>query len=134
MRKLIRSPLTWLVVAEMVVVGALLVVAWNVVGSSLRPVAGALVQGAPPLAADSSVDTSSLPDIPGLTGQGGRGPLPGLNLYSAFWRSRLVELNRDQVLLAQLEWRLVHAAMSAAESYIKDVVLPAIRRAERAVA
>jgi len=131
MRTFIRSPLTWLVVAEMVVVGALLVVARNVVGSSLRPVAGALAQVTPPVATD---DTSPLPDIPGLTGQAGRGPLPGLNLDSAFWRSRLVELNRDQVLLAQLEWRLVHAAMGAAESYVREVVLPAVRRAERAVA
>jgi len=131
MRTFIRSPLTWLVVAEMVVVGALLVVAWNVVGSSLRPAAGALTQVTPPVATD---DTSPLPDIPGLTGQAGRGPLPGLNLDSAFWRSRLVELNRDQVLLAQLEWRLVHAAMGAAESYVREVVLPAVRRAERAVA
>jgi hypothetical protein len=131
MRTFIRSPLTWLVVAEMVVVGALLVVAWNVVGSSLRPVAGALAQATPPVATD---DASPLPDIPGLTGQAGRGPLPGLNLDSAFWRSRLVELNRDQVLLAQLEWRLVHAAMGAAESYVREVVLPAVRRAERAVA
>jgi len=131
MRTFIRSPLTWLVVAEMVVVGALLVVAWNVVGSSLRPVAGALAQVTPPVATD---DTSPLPDIPGLTGEAGRGPLPGLNLDSAFWRSRLVELNRDQVLLAQLEWRLVHAAMGAAESYVREVVLPAVRRAERAVA
>jgi len=130
MRTFIRSPLTWLVVAEMVVVGALLVVAWNVVGSSLRPVAGALAQVTPPVATD---DVSPLPDIPGLTGQAGRGPLPGLNLDSAFWRSRLVELNRDQVLLAQLEWRLVHAAMGAAESYVREVVLPAVRRAERAV-
>ena len=131
MRKFIRSPLTWLVVAEMVVVGGLLVVAWNVVGSSPHAVAGAPVQAAPPAVSDSSIDTSPLPDIPGLTGQGVRGPLPGLNLNSAFWRSRLVELNRDQVLLAQLEWRLVHAAMAAAESYVKDVVLPAVRRAER---
>ena len=131
MRTFIRSPLTWLVVAEMVVVGALLVVAWNVVGSSLRPVAGALAQVTPPVATD---DTSPLPDIPGLTGEAGRGPLPGLNLDSAFWRSRLVDLNRDQVLLAQLEWRLVHAGMGAAESYVREVVLPAVRRAERAVA
>ena len=101
-----------------------------VIGSSLRPVAGAPVQAAPPVTTD---DTSPLPDIPGLTGQRSRGPLPGLNLSSTFWRSRLVELNRDQVLLAQLEWRLVHAAMDAAESYVNDVVLPAVWRAERAV-
>jgi hypothetical protein len=131
MRTFIRSPLTWLVIAEMVVVGALLVLAWNLVGSSLRPVASAPAQAEQPVA--SADDSSPLPDFPGLTGAGSRGPLPGLNLDSAFWRDRLVALNRDQVLMAQLEWRLVHAAMSAAESYVKDVVLPAIVRAERTV-
>jgi len=131
MRAVIRSPLTWLVVAEMVVVGALLVVAWNLVGSAFQPVAQTPAQVAQPAATD---DSSPLPDIPGLTGQSSRGPLPGLNLSSAFWRARLVDLNRDQVVLADLEWRVVHAAMGAAESYVRDVVLPAIRRAERAVA
>lgn len=130
MRTFLRSPLTWMVVAEMVVVGALIVVAWNLVGSAFRPVAQAPAEAAQPAPTD---DSSALPDIPGLTKQGSRGPLPGLNLNSAFWRARLVELNRDQVVLAQIEWRLVHAGMSAAESYVNDVVLPAIRRAERAV-
>ena len=129
MRTLLHSPLTWLVVAEMVVVGALIVVAWNLAGSAFRPVAQAPAEAAQPAPTD---DSSPLPDIPGLTNQGSRGPLPGLNLNSAFWRARLVELNRDQVVIAQIEWRLVHAGMSAAESYVKDVVLPAIRRAERA--
>lgn len=128
MRTLIRSPLPWLVVAEMVVVGALIVVAWNLVGSVARPVAQAPVQDAQPAATD---DPSPLPDIPGLTGQTSRGPLPGLNLNSAFWRSRLLQLNRDQIVLADLEWRVVHAAMGAAESYVRDVVLPAVRRAEK---
>ena len=130
MRRFIRSPLTWLVAAEVVVVGALVVVAWNVIGSAAKPVAGAPSEAAPAVASD---EASPLPDLPGLTGQATPGPLPGLNLSSAFWRARLAELNRDQVLLAQVEWRLVHAAMGAAESYVRDIVLPAIRRAERAV-
>jgi len=128
MRRFIRSPLTWMVVVELVIVGTLLVVAWNLVGSSLRPAFGSPVVAAPQPTGD---DTSPLPDIPGLVGQPGRGPLPGLNLSSSFWRARLAALNRDQVLLAQLEWRLVHAGMSAAESYVRDVVLPAIERAEK---
>src|SRR5215831_8154242 len=102
MRAFIRSPLTWLVVAEMVVVGALLAVAWNLVGSAFRPVAQAPPQVAQPAATD---DSSPVPEIPGLTGQSSRGPLPGLNLSSAFWRARLVEVNRDQLVLADLEWR-----------------------------
>jgi len=34
MRNLIHSPLTWLVAAEIVVVGAIVAVAWNVVASA----------------------------------------------------------------------------------------------------
>jgi hypothetical protein len=42
MRNLIRSPLTWVVAAEIVVVTTLLVVAWNVVAGAARPVAVAI--------------------------------------------------------------------------------------------
>jgi hypothetical protein len=131
MRRFIRSPLTWAVVAEVVVVGSLLFVAWSAVRSSARP--GIAV---PAVAAPDTVTTedgSPLPDIPTITGQGATGPLPGLNVNSAFWRTRLAELNRDQAILAELEWRLVHAAMTAVRDYVEGVVLPAIRRAERAV-
>ena len=62
---------------------------------------------------------------------GPRGPLPGLNLDSAFWRDRLQQLNRDQVIFERLEWRIIHNAMDAARSYIETVVLPAITEAEK---
>lgn len=113
----------------MVVVGALLVVAWNVVGSAAR--AGAAPQAVAAPDAGTPDDTSGLPDIPTVTGQGARGPMPGLNVGSAFWRHELAELNRDQATFAQLEWRIVHAGMVAARDYVEGVVLPAIRRAER---
>ena len=128
MRSLIRSPLTWAVLAEMVVVGALLVVAWNLVGSASRSGAALPAIAAPD--AGSADQNPPLPDIPTVTGQGGRGPLPGLNVGSAFWRRELAELNREQAEFAQLEWRIVHAGMVAARDYVEGVVLPAIRRAE----
>ncbi|HKW59684.1 MAG TPA: hypothetical protein VJR46_08025 [Candidatus Dormibacteraeota bacterium] len=128
MRSLIRSPLTWAVVAEMIVVGVLLVLAWNVIGSVVHP---GLAVATP--AVGASQEDTPLPDIPTVTGEGARGPMPGLNVSSAFWRRRLAELNRDQAIFAQLEWRLVHAGMDAARDYVEGVVLPAIRRAERAV-
>lgn len=130
MRNLIRSPLTWMVLAEMVVVGSLIAVAWTVVGSMAHPAAAAPAASAPDAAPQ---DEAPLPDIPTLTGDTARGPLPGLNVNPAFWRSRLADLNRDQVVLAGLEWNLVHAGMAAARDYVETVVLPAIRRAERAV-
>jgi hypothetical protein len=128
MRKLIRSPLTWMVAAEVAVVVALAVVAWNVLVPATRPAAAspALV---PP---DASADVSTpLPDLPVLNPQHQLGPLPGLNLDSGFWRERLAQLNRDQVDLEQLEWRIVHSAEDAAKHYVETVVLPAIQRAER---
>src|SRR5256885_15768097 len=104
MRKLIRSPLTWLVAAELIVVAVLVVLAWSVVANVSRPV---VVSPAIELPGASTDDGSALPDFPGV-GPVLRGPIPGLNLNSTFWRVRLAELNRDQVVLAQLEWRLVH--------------------------
>jgi hypothetical protein len=128
MRTLIRSPLTWAVVAEMAVVGALLAVAWNVVGSAthsgVAPPAAAATDNA------TADDSSPLPDIPSVTGQGALGPFPGLNVNSAFWRRELAQLNRDQAEFAQIEWRIVRAGMVAVRDYVEGVVLPAVRRAE----
>jgi len=119
-----------MIVAEAVVVAALLALAWNLLGSAVRPASGGAVAAAPLAPAD---DPSPLPDIGVIAGPTSRGPLPGLNLNSAFWRARLGELNREQVQLSELEWRVVHAGMAAAEGYVENVVLPAVRRAERAV-
>jgi hypothetical protein len=128
MRNLIRSPLTWLVVAEVVVVGALIVVAWNVIGAVARPAMASPSLGLPAATDDSSPP----PDFPETGTPGLRGPLPGLNLNSAFWRQRLQQLNRDQAGFQQLEWRVVHAAMDAIRRYVETVVLPSLRQAERA--
>jgi len=126
MRNFLRSPLTWMVVAELVVVGALVALAWTAITAASRPAhASPAIQQS-----DSPADTNAVPDEPAVI-PGPRGPLPGLNLDSRFWRTRLAELNRDQALLAQLEWRIVHSAMDAMKHYIETVVLPAIQRAER---
>ena len=127
MRKLIRSPLTWMVAAELLVVALLVVFAWSVVANASRPPA---LSPSIALPDSSSADTSELPDVPGVKPEPG-GPVPGLNLSSAFWRARLAQLNREQVVLAQLEWRLVHGAMEAMKRYVETVVLPAVRRAEK---
>ncbi|TME25518.1 MAG: hypothetical protein E6I68_01970 [Chloroflexi bacterium] len=118
-----------MILAEVVVVGALVAVAWSVVGAAARP-AVAVPEVAAPDAAPA--DSAAMPDIPSITGQASRGPLPGLNLSPSFWRARLAELNRDEVWMAQVQWRIVHAAMGAARDYVEKVVLPAVRRAEGA--
>lgn len=125
MRNLIRSPLTWIVSAEIVVVGMLVIVAWSIVAGAARP-----VLLSPTITLPDAAAGDSFPAFGDLSGTPSRGPQPGLNLNSGFWRDRLGDLNRDQVLLQRLEWRIVHGAIDAAKRYLETVVLPAIRRAE----
>ena len=129
MRNLIRSPLTWMVVVEFAVVGILVVVAWNFVATAAWP---ALASPSLQLPQSSGHANSPLPGLPAMARPGPRGPLPGLNLDSAFWRVRLAQLNREQALLEQLEWRIVHTAMETLKRYLETVVLPAIQHAEHA--
>jgi hypothetical protein len=129
MRNLLRKPLTWIVIAECVVVGVLLVVVWNAVAASVtRHAVGAQVQ-----IAEASPQTSGspLPDTAKVTRSAPKPQLPGLNLDSVFWRARLTQLNREQVILEQIEWRIVHNAMNVVHRYLETVVLPSISRAER---
>jgi hypothetical protein len=129
MRRLIRNPLTWMVLAEVVVVCALVIVAWSSLSSMVRP---GLVSPSPPAVGAASQDNASSPspDLPEVAKTSKQGPLPGLNVDPAFWRSRLDLLNRDQVFFEQLEWRIVHSAMDTAQRYVDTVVLPSVRRAE----
>jgi hypothetical protein len=129
MRNLIRSPLTWLVAAEIVVVGAIVAVAWNVVASAGHSSVAQSIAEAPQASDDPG---SSLPDLPQLNNPASRGPLPGLAVDPSFWRQRLGNLNGDQVYLEQLEWQIVRSAEDAVNRYLETVVLPAISRAERA--
>jgi hypothetical protein len=130
MRKLLRSPLTWLVSAEVVVVGLLIFMAWGVVQGAAKSVVISPSLQLPGVTDDGTAD---LPEFPLQESPADNGPLPGLNLSSRFWRDRMVELNRDETLLASLEWRLVHGAMDAVRRYMDGVVLPAVRRAEHPI-
>jgi hypothetical protein len=130
MRNLIRQPLTWMVIAECIVVALLMMLVWNLVAS-----AGAQHLGVAPIQAaelPGEDSTSPQPDLPELARPAARVQLPGLNFDSDFWRGRLAQLNREQVGLEQLEWRIVHGAMDAANRYLETVVLPSVVRAERA--
>jgi hypothetical protein len=129
MRHLLRTPLTWLVIAEFVVVGALVVLVWSAVGAAGNPVLASPSIQQPGPSGDAAV--SPLADLPPVT-KPSQGPVPGLNTNTYFWRVRLAELNREQVYFEQLEWQVVHSAMDAMQRYIDTVVIPSIQRAERA--
>jgi hypothetical protein len=129
MRRLLRTPLTWLVLAEFVVVSALVMLVWSAVGAAGGPVLASPAIQQPDASADPSA--SPPPGQPGVT-RPSQGPVPGLNTNSYFWRVRLAELNREQVYFEQLEWQVVHSAMDAMQRYLDTVVIPSIQRAERA--
>jgi len=128
MRRLLRKPLTWMVIGECVVVVALIVVAWNVVTAATQ--GGGAAAAAQPSDTTAGAPATPSPALPSIAKHAARGQLPGLNLDSAFWRARLGQLNRDQVFFEQLEWRIIHSAMDAANRYVETVVLPSIARAE----
>ncbi len=116
MRNLLRQPLTWMVIAECVVVALLVAVVWNVVAAaSVQRAAAAPTQ---------AVSVGAGPAT--------RVQLPGVNMNTGFLRVRLDQLTRDQVFFEQLESRIVRNATGAAQRYLETVVLPSITRAEQA--
>jgi hypothetical protein len=129
MRNLLRKPLTWIVIGECLVVSVLLVVVWNAVAASMtRHAVGAQAQAAE---APTTASISPPPDLVTATKPTVRPQLPGLNLDAGFWRKHLSRLNREQAILEQIEWRIVHNAMIVVRRYLETVVLPSITRAER---
>ena len=126
MRNLLRQPLTWMVIAECIVVTLLIVVVWNVVAAAAATSQRAIA----PLSQGVDTPTAS-PDAAQAAKPGGPAQVPGLNLSPGFWRVRLGQLNSEQVTFEQLEWRLVHSAMDAMQSYLDTVVLPSVTRAEQ---
>jgi hypothetical protein len=128
MRNLLRRPLTWMVIGECIVVAALTLVAWNLIASAVQSGgSGAAPQTSLSI---SNASPSPPPTLPSIGNRPARLQLPGLNLNSAFWRERLGQLNRDQVFIEELEWRIIHTAMDAVNRYMETVVLPSISRAE----
>ena len=129
MRRWFRQPIVWMIAAEVVVVTALVGVAWH-------EVAGAGQDAAPLiLPATSTPEDTSAPNVP----EDALSPpspataplLPGLNVDPAFWRDRLAGLNEAEAQFEALEWRIIHSAMDTVRRYVDTVVVPALERAER---
>jgi hypothetical protein len=130
MGNLLRKPLTWMVLAEFTVVAALVIVAWHLVAASGVTAVPALPFVSPPAQAGNATDALPADLIQQSKAQDPR-LLPGLNLSASFWRSRLAELNQGEAAFEALEWKIVHAAMDAAQRYVESVVLPSVARAAR---
>jgi len=128
MRNLLRKPLTWMVLAECLVVAALFMLAWHLLAGGPAPELSLPPATSPPPQADAAGPVASRVTVSPRP----RPLLPGLNVDATFWRIRLAELNQGEAEFERLEWRLVHAATDAAHRYIESVVIPSIARAERA--
>ena len=118
-----------MVAAEILVVGALAVVAWH-------ELAGAGGGSAPLiLPASSTPEDTSAPDVPADAldppDPSSIPLLPGLNVDPAFWRERLAGLNEAEAQFEALEWRIIHSAMDTVRRYVDTVVVPSVERAER---
>ena len=128
MPHLFKQPLTWMVLFEMVVVAALVVVAWRFMAGGVAVVAPQIFRASPaPVDAPAPFEPAGVVEPPGV---GARPELPGLNVDAAFWRARLAGLNQAEQQVEALEWRIVHSAMDTVHRYIESVVIPAVLRAE----
>src|SRR5260370_10992492 len=109
MGRLVRAALTWMIVAECVVVGTLLLVAWHVVAGVVAPGPAAplifpAVEASP---ADTALPAAGAPSA----GAKPHGPPPGLNVGIAFWRLRPSSLDRGPAELEAMGLQVTHAGM-----------------------
>ena len=130
MRRLFVKPLTWMVLAEMVVVVALVGVAWHMVAGVAHDPVAPLVLPSATAAPDDSAAPDVSPDAVNPPNPSSAPLLPGLNVDPIFWRVRLAALNGAEAQFEALEWRIVHSAMDTIRRYVDSTVVPAVERAE----
>src|SRR5207237_8225297 len=129
-----RRPFLALVVAgESAVVAALSAVAWHLWQQNHDPTGGGtgVSVRAPAPARASQPQPGPSVTIPVLP-QPSPAPTPGLRTDPAFLDQATLDINREEMALEQLEWRIVHGASLAVRNYVDRVVLPAIPAAQRA--
>lgn len=142
-RLLFRPPLVWITIAECILVAAIVVLTLHVwQGRHPSAQAPAQVAAAPPISHPSASglaggDRQLRPPVspspaPAPAGPArGTGPPPGTRTDPAFLSRQMVELNRAEAALADLEWRMTKALVDGMQSYIERVVLPGIERSEQ---
>lgn len=130
MRNPFKNPLTWMILGESAVVAALILVAWHwIAGAQVLPsTALPLAVSSPASTQDPASQSSPVVSKPNTSVPR---QLPGLNVDTGFWRSRLLDLNRDEAAFEVLEWRIVHSAMDTIQRYTESVVIPSVEGAER---
>ena len=128
MQRLARKPLTWMIVAEVCVVAALVAISWQLVAAHRVSDLPALILPAASPASDAQA--SIPPDALAPPSPASPPLLPGLNVDPAFWQHRLEGLNGAEAQFEALEWRIVGSALDSMRRYIDSVVIPSVRHAE----
>jgi hypothetical protein len=143
----LRRPFTWLVVAEVVVVGGLAAATAHVFAGRVAPPRAAAAEPLPlplPATGESPGPGASPPSraAPRPTASPGvvvavatptprrLGPTPGLDTSAGFLGARLKAINRDESAWERSEWTIIQAVLGFARAYIDGVVLPGVRAAE----
>lgn len=131
LRQLGRRPLTWLFVAEALVVLAFAYAAWKVVESHLGsrpPAAWSALPGLGSLPQPVPSPAAAGPSPPATAGtRVTAGPTPGLSRTVPFGH----RLNSDYAAWYDSEWRLTSVIAGWMRAYVEHVIVPAIERAER---
>jgi len=126
MRRLARSPLTWMLVAEGVLLIACAVLAWHVYVERTGAGAPLAALPAPLLSPSSTPSLRSSPTVPALPAARPTPAQPPAHLDLA---ALLDQLNRDQSARERLEADLVKTLSEAVRAYVERVVVPAVERA-----
>jgi hypothetical protein len=130
---LLRPPMVWLVVAEVLLMVVLGSVAWHVWQQRIAPL-GAVVSGpiaSAPAPRPRPSGPFGTPSAPPAGAVPHPGPMPGLRTDADFLARQMAELNRVEVTFADLEWRVSSAIVDGIQHYLATVVLPSIERAEK---
>jgi hypothetical protein len=133
-----RRPLAWVIAAETAVTAAFVLAAAHLLAASLPAAPAAVPLAAPslpPTLAATPADVA--PDVTGLvpaSGTGSPAPQPALGQSAGFLGGLLSGLNRDQASFERAQWSALQALAGAIRSYIEDVVVPAVEKAERGAA
>lgn len=139
MKARLRQPLLWIVVAEVLVMFALLAVSWRVYESHRTATMGAAAQPAPPAEEATSDPPRPQPVASPVraTPRPGAGPSPGAkptprpSAAPSGFPVDLGQLNRGQAELEKIEEAGLARLLDAMRAYLERVVLPSVRRAER---
>ena len=112
---------------EVLLGAALAVAGWRVLEAARQPAPRASLVRPRPAFHPQGPAPAALPSMPSTTAAPGRAHL---ETGTAFLRSRLAQLNRDEAAWSRAQWRIIDALLGAIRRYLDSTVVPAVLSAE----